>query len=83
MSASLEELTSQSYPKSVPRKAHPLTKTLPHHCLLKVRPHQLLPGLLENRRCFYAEELHVLNQLNKSGNRADGVCHTSLKSSIA
>lgn len=82
MSASLE-LTSQSCPQSVPRKVHQLSKTLPPHCLLKVLPHQLLPGLLDNRRCFCAEELHVLNQLNKPGNRADGVCHTSLKSSNA
>lgn len=81
MSASLELTSSPVH--SIPRKVPPLTKTLSPHCLLKGLPHQLLPGLLENRRCFCAEEIHVLNQSNKPGNRADGMCHTSLKSSTA
>lgn len=82
VTASLEELSSESCLKNIPRKAIPLTKTLPPLCLLKLLTHQLLPGLLENRSCFYAEELHVLNQLNKPGSRTAGVCHTSLENSI-
>lgn len=80
--ASLEELSSESCLQNIPKKDLPLTKTLPPLCLLKLLMHQPLPGLLENRSCFYTEELHVLNQLNKPDSRAAGACHASLKSSI-